>query len=128
MRGWLCVNLGTWHVYKQANSVIWKHWAGRVFAPLFYDLIPDANFNKNATLTTIVTFLTYVRLAYPSFRQQLEDTLCRMRVVDADPIGVSQLRDLKRLLEFFIPVVSHTIFIINNENDAAFISSDCVGI
>ena len=43
MRGWLCVQLGTWHPYKQANCVLWSHWGPTIFGPLFHELIPNAN-------------------------------------------------------------------------------------
>ena len=23
---WLCVSLGIWHPYKQANTAVWNHW------------------------------------------------------------------------------------------------------
>ncbi len=109
MRSWLHVQLGTWHIYKQANTVVWKHWSERIFAPLFHDLIPDANFNKKARLTTISVFLTYVRLSYPSFRDELNAAL--KSVTDANQrVAISHLRDLKKLCEFAIPVVgSHVI-------------------
>ena len=80
MRGWLCVQLGTWHPYKQANTVIWTHWAPRVFGPLFNELIPNANFNKKAGLSTVASFLTFVRLAYPSFRSELQAAIGQIRL------------------------------------------------
>ena len=107
MRSWLCVQLGTWHPYKQANQVVWQHWGPRVFAPLFHEVISDANFNKKARLATIACFLTYVRLAYPSFKAQLFQAYDQVKRLGTNPVGVSHLRDLVKLLEFFIPVVSH---------------------
>ena len=104
MRSWLTVTLGTWHPYKQATQVVWKHWSKRVFAPLFHDLIPNANFNPNAKLATVATFFTYVRLAYPHFKDQLTAARTECKSKD-DRIGVSNLSDLMRLLEFFLPVV-----------------------
>ena len=107
MRQLLSLQLGTWHPYKQANVVLWNHWGPRVFAPLFHELIPDANFNAKASLTTIVTFLTYVRLAYPGFKSNLDETLKEVLEAQQDAIAVSHLRDLRKLCEFFIPTVSH---------------------
>ena len=105
MRSWLCVQLGTWHPYKQANTVVWTHWAERVFGPLFNELIPNANFNKKAGLSTVASFLTFVRLAYPSFRSELQAAIERVRASDQDVIAMSHLRDIKKLVEFFIPAV-----------------------
>jgi hypothetical protein len=45
---WLCVCLGTWHPYKQANTVVWCHWAARFIAPFFNHLVPKSNFRKKA--------------------------------------------------------------------------------
>ena len=105
MRSWLCVQLGTWHPYKQANTVVWTHWAERVFGPLFNELIPNANFNKKAGLATVASFLTFVRLAYPSFQSELQAAIERVRANDQDVIAMSHLRDIKKLVEFFIPAV-----------------------
>ena len=106
MRKWLCVQLGTWHCYKQACTVVWAHWGPRVFAPLFHEIISDANFNSKARLSSIARFFTYVRLAYPSFRDELTETLRSLTAMGVDRTGISQLRDLKKLIEFFVPVVS----------------------
>jgi hypothetical protein len=107
LRNKLVVQLGTWHTYKQACTVVWRWWGPRVFAPLFHELISHANFSKSAKLSSITRFLTIVRLAYPSFKQDLDDAIRgRSGLPDDERIAVSQLRDLKKLLNFFIPVVS----------------------
>ena len=78
-----------------------------MFAPLFHELISHANFSMSAKLSSITRFLTIVRLAYPSFKQDLDDAIRgRSGLPDDERIAVSQLRDLKKLLNFFIPVVS----------------------
>ena len=109
-RQWMCVTLGTWHPYKQANMVIWNHWASRVFAPLFHELIPDAKFMTKPKLVAVVHFFTYVRLAYPKFRKQLKDALNHCRVADTLTHEYSQLVDLRHLCEFFIPVVRQSAY------------------
>ena len=112
MRQWLVVQLGTWHPYKQANTLIWSHWGPRIFAPLFNELIGNANFKRKAKLSTIVKFLTIVRLSYPSFRQTLDTALKTTQSANVDLVAISHLRDLKKLLVFFIPVVSHNSVIL----------------
>ena len=62
---WLCVFLGKWHPYKQANTVVWNHWASRFLAPFFHYMVPGSNFFASARLVTISTFITYIRLAMP---------------------------------------------------------------
>ena len=104
MKSWLCVQLGTWHPYKQANTVIWSHWGSRIFGPLFNELIPNANFNKKARLATIVKFLTIVRMAFPEFRRDLIVAV-NSTSGGRDRLAHSHLYDLLKLLLFFIPVV-----------------------
>ena len=79
----------------------------RIFAPLFNELIGNANFKRKAKLSTIIKFLTIVRLSYPSFKKTLDDALKTVQRANMDRIAISNLRDLKKLLVFFIPVVSH---------------------
>ena len=107
MRKWLVVQFGTWHPYKQANTLIWSHWGPRVFAPLFNELIGNANFHRKAKLSTIAKFLTIVRLSFPSFRKTLDEALKAAQSVNVDQVAMSNLRDLKKLFVYFIPVVSH---------------------
>ena len=107
MRQWLVVQLGTWHPYKQANTLIWSHWGPRVFAPLFNELIANANFKRKAKLSTISKFLTIARLSFPSFRKTLDKALKTAQRANVDLVAISHLRDLKKLFLFFIPVVSH---------------------
>ena len=109
MRQWLVVQLGTWHPYKQANTLIWSHWGPRVFAPLFNELIANANFQRKAKLSTIVKFLTIVRLSFPAFRKTLDSALKTAQSANVDQVAISHLRDLKKLFVFFIPVVSHIL-------------------
>ena len=110
MRSWLVVQLGTWHPYKQANSVVWSHWGPRVFGPLFNELVSNANFNRKARLSTIVRFFTIVRLAYDSFRGNLDDAVRTLKQNNTKPAATAFLRDLKKLLVFFIPVVICILF------------------
>ena len=108
MRRWLCVQLGTWHPYKQANSVLWSHWGPRVFGPLFNELIPNANFNRKAKLSTIVKFLNIVRISYRFWQGDLKTALKQAQSKNVDLVAISHFRDLTKLMQFFIPaVLSH---------------------
>ena len=112
MQRWLCLSLGTWHPYKQACSVIWQHWAERTFGPLFNHIIPGANFNYKARLPTICTFMSYVRMAYPHIKLNLKSAIetKKAKLTDNDVIAYSHLVDLKKLCEYFIPVVPQSLF------------------
>ena len=103
---WLCVTLGIWHPYKQANSVVWSHWGARFLAPYFNHLIPNSNFSASARLVTIVTYFTYIRLALTDFAAELQDGIKRARKLPAKPLILAYLLDLRDLLFFAIPVVN----------------------
>ena len=60
---WLCVTLGVWHPYKQANSVVWSHWGPRFLAPYFHHIVPGSNFSARARLITIISYFTYIRFS-----------------------------------------------------------------
>jgi len=51
--------------------------------------------------------MTYVRLAYPSFKAELKAATLyhKRRSAQRDKVATSHLRDLRKLFEFFIPVV-----------------------
>lgn len=102
---WLCVCLGIWHPYKQANTVVWSHWGARFLAPFFNHLVPKSNFRKSARLVSICSFLTYIRLAVPRFATQLHDAIKAARQMPAKPLILAYLLDLRDLLHFAIPVV-----------------------
>ena len=107
MRGWLCLQLGTWHPYKQANCVLWSHWGPTIFGPLFHELIPNSNFNKKAKLST--KFLNIARLSYPAWKSELLAARVNIEAKNVDAVAKSHLRDLTMLMEYFIPVVSELI-------------------
>ena len=103
---WLCVTLGIWHPYKQANSVVWSHWGPRFIAPYFHHLTPGSNFSSSARLVTIATYFTYMRLAAPDIVVELQDAIAAARKDRSKPLVLAYLLDLRDLLFFAIPVVS----------------------
>ena len=60
-------------------------------------------------LPAMTTYLSYIRLAYPSFRQQLLDLLGRGDLSVRQRTYLTNLRDL---CEYFIPVV--TVLLVSN--------------
>ena len=101
---WLCVTLGVWHPYKQANSVVWSHWGPRFLAP--YHIVPGSNFSTGARLITIISYFTYIRLTAPSFAVQLQDAIKAARALRERPLALAYLLDLRTLVFFCIPVVT----------------------
>ena len=103
---WLCVTLGIWHPYKQANTVVWNHWGPRFIGPYFHHLNPGSNFFSSARLVTISTYLTYIRLAIPDIAAELQAAITEARKNRAKPLILAYLLDLRDFLMFAIPVVS----------------------
>jgi hypothetical protein len=95
---WLCVTLGVWHPYKQANSVVWSHWGPRFPAPYFHHIVPGSNFSTGARLITIISYFTYIRLAAPSFAAQLQAAIKTARADRARPLALSYLLGLRTLV------------------------------
>ena len=103
---WLCVTLGIWHPYKQANTVVWSHFGPRFLAPYFNHLVPASNFKRNARLVSIATFFTYLRLALPSIAVEMQAAIATARQQRSKPLVLAYLLSLRDLLFFMIPVVS----------------------
>jgi len=72
---------------------------------LYHELIPNGLFFDKPKLSVIATFFTYVRLAYPHFKIQLEVAMTKAKADLSWPAVYAALVDLHQLLEFFIPVV-----------------------
>jgi len=102
LRRYMSVSLGWWHNYKWATKMIGRIFSSDFFVPYFHHLFPDRTFNINSmSHSALVTLCSYIRLAYPLFRQQLSQSLnghicARKRAL---------LTNLRDLCQFFIPVV-----------------------
>jgi hypothetical protein len=107
MRRWCFLTLGIWHPYKKACEVIWRRWVQRYFGRLFHEIIPASNVYGNPRLRNMVTFMSYCRLAYPQFKAQLKEAIIKAKTNKQHTDIKWHLRDLRNLMEFFIPVVSH---------------------
>ena len=119
---WLCVTLGVWHPYKQANTVVWSHWGPRFLAPYFNHVVPGSNFRSKARLITIISYFTYIRLAAPAFAEQLQDAIKAARKVPAKPLILAYLLDLRSLIFFAIPVVRTDSLCININGNGFVVS------
>jgi hypothetical protein len=112
------VSLGLWHNYKQACLLVYRKFANWFFAPLFHELWPVDTFYPKAKIPQITTIFTYMRLSYPTWRPKLDQFLAQIII---PPASLNHAKNLKALMEFFIPTVSsldytrfdctHTIFL-----------------
>ena len=105
IRDRIVVTLGLWHVYKHTCFAVYDRFADCFIAGCFHSLFPGGIFKRKPQyLSTIVTIFTYIRLAYPTFRQQLDNALAREDVSDSSK---QHLINMKSLCEFYIPAVIH---------------------
>jgi hypothetical protein len=107
MRGWMSLTLGTWHIYKHMTFAVWRHYRERWLGPLFNELIPASNCVAKPTLSATVGFLSYVRIAYPSFRSQLHAAIGECEGIVGADNRMKMLSDLQVLCEYIIPAVSY---------------------
>lgn len=95
--------LGFWHVYKHCTFAIWENYAVSFITGLCHELFPSAPFKlKPRHLSSAATVLSYIRLSYPNFRDEL---MAALRTPDLSPASKIHLINLKALCEFYIPVV-----------------------
>ena len=97
------VKLGYWHVYKQANMVLWNTFGPYFIAPFVQSLVPGKKVKAKISLATIEGYFMYIKLSYPAWR----DSLCKM-VYSAGVARnncLSGMMLLKELCEQWIPLV-----------------------
>lgn len=103
LRKYTGVSLAWWHSFKWATAKIMVVFGKDIIAPMFHHLFPTSEYAPaKMKLPAMTTYLSYIRLAYPSFRQQLLDLRARGDLSDRQEIWLDNLKDL---CEYFIPVV-----------------------
>lgn len=108
LRRYMSLSLAWWHNYKWTTKMIIRVFSNDFIMPLFHHLFPDRGFAIDKVgHTALCTYLSYIRLSYPGFREQLNTALRRDGLRDSQRVLLTNLRDL---CEFFIPVV--IIFVI----------------
>lgn len=81
-----------------------------LIAPMFHHLFPDREYAPDKMkLPAMTTYLSYIRLAYPSFRDELAISLSRR---DLTTRQSHVLQNLSDLCEFFIPAVRELLAIL----------------
>jgi hypothetical protein len=105
----VCVVLGLWHPYKQANLVIWKRFGRSFLARMFHTLFPGKLFFNKPKLRAIVGHFNVLRLAYKQIKKPLKEALA-MSGLNKHQAGY--LQNMQALFEFYIPVVSYNSLIL----------------
>jgi hypothetical protein len=77
--------------------------ANDFIAPMFHFMFPTREYSvKKQRHTANMVYLSYIRLAYPSFKDQLNTALADQTM---DPRKKVLLKNLQSLCEYFIPAV-----------------------
>ena len=134
---------GLWHPYMYGHLAIWNEFRHTFLAPAWFTLFPDSALFKRPKLLVSQTFFTWIRLAYPSFRDYLlrQFTSLRDQALQLDSLIVENIENhdlippnlyrarvihlfnLILLLDFCIPVVQDYGSLLKNNDWDAFIKA-----
>ena len=116
LRKYVHLSLALWHNFKWASSRIIQVFGRDFIAPLFHQIWPDRMIDiKNMSHSATTTILSYMRLSYPSFKNELKE---QMQTDNLSNPKTILLRNLWYLMEYFIPVV-HDFYICLKFNDSS---------
>lgn len=136
---------GLWHPYQYAHIALWGEFRYTFLAPAFFALFPEQRLLRRPKLVQSSIFFTWMRLAYPQFRESLQLALVAvkksmldwererlLRVFDRKEGKKSEnphrssyvhLLNLESLFEFCIPCIQDYGVTLKSNNWAAFL--DC---
>jgi hypothetical protein len=111
LRKHIFASFAFWHTMKMGFFAIWRSFANEFLAGLFHQLYPQYIFKKKPTfLTSLVSVLTTVRIAYRIFGPILKQAMAERDKPRSVKVALRNLRDL---CEFYIPTVrfsdTHTL-------------------
>ena len=66
---------GIWHAYMYAHTALWDCFRLTFLADAFFALFPKTSLMRKPGLFKSSVFVTWLRLAYSDFRDELRDTL-----------------------------------------------------
>jgi len=134
LRKYTFCSLAWWHSYKWATQQVVKVFSSDLLAPWFHHLWPKREFNNSKiSHPARTTYLSYIRLAYPKFRELLKKALDKQGLNERQVALLTNLRDM---CEFFIPVVSvycvdrqlnccEEIYVIDMRGECMYIVNEC---
>lgn len=102
LRKYVGCSLAWWHNYKWACFRIMTVFGSDFIGSCFHSLFPDRAFDvQKMSLSSVSTIMSYIRLAYPQFKDDLSNALQDNPSIRSRQILVN----LQLMMEFFIPVV-----------------------
>ena len=103
LRTYTGVSLAWWHSYKWATTKVMQVFGKDIIAPMFHHMFPEREYSvAKMKLPAMATYLSLIRLAYPSFQLQLRNARAREDLTARQQVVLGNITDL---IEFFIPVV-----------------------
>jgi len=107
-KSWFAPTLGLWHSYKQGNIEVFRLYQQDILMGLHFKMTPGQPFYlQKKKLSPILMMLSWIRLAYPSFRDDLKSAITDMEANNSTSrAGYRHLKNIEFLCEWFIPVVS----------------------
>ena len=106
-KSWFAPSLGMWHSYKQGNIEIFRLYSNDLLMGLHFRMTPGQPFYlKKKKLSPILMIFSWIRLAYPKFRDELMSTIASMEEDNSTSrAGYRHLKNIEFLCEWYIPVV-----------------------
>jgi hypothetical protein len=109
LRKFMGVSLAWWHNYKWVSKRIIVAFSNSFIGPMFHYLNPTQRWSPTTVKHSAAsTYLSYIRLAYPSFKHHIDNALANR---STRPEARQLLMNLQHLCEFFIPVVCCSVFL-----------------
>ena len=118
---------GYWHAYSYAHVALWAEFRATFLADAFWAIFPDQKLLRRPPLLQSSTFFTWIRLAYPEFRDVLRERIREqanamvnydielVHSIETGRVPISKnnpfrpqlirLLNLQTLMEFCIPVI-----------------------
>jgi hypothetical protein len=97
------VGLAWWHSYKWCTKYIMKVFANDFIVPFIHYMFPTRTVKlESMDHTNHVAYLTYIRLSYPRWKQELAEALAIPTLTVRQKTLLTNMQDL---CEYFIPVV-----------------------
>ena len=104
LRKFTCMSFAWWHAYKWTVKMVMKIFAPDFIAMYYHYFHPDSVYSYDKIrLSGHATYLTYMRLAYPNIRVQLQAALATPRLITRQRVLLTNMKDM---FEFFIPAVT----------------------
>jgi hypothetical protein len=90
---------------KQVMQLIWRRYLRVVWGPLCHFLQPGSKLYDHAKTARLHCLFAFMRLAYPSFKSELDAAISTLALRSTDGVALTWLLNIKDMCVFFIPLV-----------------------